>query len=130
MAIAVRLTIVGRPIGRKEPNFRRSGKPYPNAAWQNWKETANDQARLQVNTMPAEVKNVLPWCGPVELQTEHFVAKRRGNVPDATNLLKGIEDILQGILYENDTQVAFNSSLRVVVGSAGEEKTVIRATLL
>lgn len=55
-----------------------------------------------------------PYAGPVEVRvTARF---RKGPIGDCTNLLKSIEDALQGVVFLNDRQVVRNSCERSLAG--------------
>jgi Holliday junction resolvase RusA-like endonuclease len=59
-----------------------------------------------------------PYAGAVRLSAE-FTVRPRGRPGDLTNLQKGCEDALQGIVIVNDTQVVGWSSTRRIGADEG-----------
>lgn len=69
----------------------------------------------------------LLWDGPVCLGIVSLVA-RKDRTPDVDNLVKGIMDALQGVIYLNDSQVQCVTSRRIdYAGSPGHYRISARA---
>jgi Holliday junction resolvase RusA-like endonuclease len=64
-----------------------------------------------------------PYGGPVEVMVMAQFAK--GPLPDATNVLKAVEDAIQGVVIVNDSQVVRNSCGRTK-GEWDEVVVVVR----
>jgi len=86
---------VGRGHGYKDPRLE---------AW---------QAEVAMKTGVAR-RVRQPYEGPVEVNVVARFAK--GPIPDTTNVMKGIEDAMQGVVYANDRQVIRNACERTQTG--------------
>lgn len=93
--------IAERAVPWKAPTVTRSGVSFKDKRLLAWQDTVKRHAALS-----GKAWNV-PYKGPVEVSVDIRFAK--GPMGDATNLLKAIEDSLQGVVFANDRQVGHNS---------------------
>lgn len=95
----VKLRFSGNPIPKRRPRY--DGEHfYTPPATAEWEETVGWQARDQFNHRPL--------LGPLGISFAFFREDRRE--VDLDNLEKAMLDALQGILYENDSQIKKKSS--------------------
>ena len=98
----------GRPDDTRQPAFEFCvpGRPVSAQAenrilLQNWKAKVNAAART---SWPANRQTL---SGDVELRVTHYSERR---IADRDNLLKPIQDALQGLVYGNDRQIKDSTS--------------------
>ncbi len=72
-----------------------------------WQDFINIKARIWKTQSTA-------YAGPVEISVVSRFSK--GPLPDATNILKAVEDSLQGVVIVDDRQVVRNSCERTQAG--------------
>ncbi len=84
-----------------------------------WQATVAQYARLKWG-------NRKPYGGPVAIWCYFEFAK--GPIPDATNLLKAVEDSLQGIVIVNDRQVERNTVERLTTTDVDMTTIAVRST--
>lgn len=110
-------TVPGRAVPWKSPTLSRTGgvartRDYLN--YESWKATVAGAARLAMGRKR-------PYGGPVRLEVA-FYLQHRGSTPDTSNLVKGFEDSLQAIVYQDDCQVVAIQSERILTST--EEQRV------
>lgn len=109
------LRIYANPVAQARPRFARTGnfvKTYDPAKSVNWKRMVNAEAQRRVREtgfkmFPAGVPLVAsfefifqrPPSVPFKKRPYHTVK------PDFSNLLKGCEDALSGVVYHDDAQL-------------------------
>ena len=103
-----RFRIYGTVRGQGRPRFRKFGKAYKDAKDRKWENAIKD-AYINSNgvhfgskplIIAAFIRRKMPDSRPKYRESEMDTFK-----PDADNILKGIEDALNGIAYEDDKQV-------------------------
>jgi len=109
----IAIYIPGEPIGKGRPRLGK-GHTYTPEKTRTWEEMAALEARRQYQGEPLE--------GPVHMDVEavfaipkYWPTWRRQEAeddmvmhivrPDASNVLKAVEDALQGILFRDDSQI-------------------------
>lgn len=133
----IEIIIPGPPRGKGRPKFTKTGHAYTpekTAAYENLVRLAYQQA----------MGDMEPFTGPVKLTVKAYmpipasVSKKRGvemrgqphpKKPDTTNVVKAIEDGLNGVAYKDDAQIwsltaikTYGVSPRLVVEIEGEMK--------
>lgn len=103
-AVLLQCEIAARPVPWKAPMVGRYGavKDARLVAW---------QTRVAIVAQLAYTART-PYRGPVEVAVWATIAK--GPLMDATNLMKAIEDSLEGIVIVNDRQVIRNRCERAI----------------
>jgi hypothetical protein len=86
----VEFIVVGTPVSHQAR--RRE-------ALRSWMATVEEKARLALAAGPDPVGE------PVEVLVVYYHDEGAANLPDEDNLLKPIQDAMQGIVYADDTQV-------------------------
>lgn len=112
--MVISLTIPGHPVGKQRARVCRTGHAYTPA------KTVNYEALVK-QTFAAKYPDFVPMPGPVRMTLSIFIAesketqrKLRQGIqvyptikPDASNVLKIIEDALNGLAYVDDKQVVW-----------------------
>jgi Holliday junction resolvase RusA-like endonuclease len=110
----ITIEIPGEPIGKGRPRFG-NGRTYSPEKTQRWEQAAAWEARRQYDGEPMEgpllVTVVAKFAIPKSWPKWRQEAAERGLVmhavkPDASNVLKAVEDALQGVVYRDDSQIA------------------------
>lgn len=63
--------------------------------------------------------------GDVRVSMRFYIARTRGSLPDLNNLVKLAEDALNGIVWQDDIQVAQYGEMERIVCSRAEQRTEI-----
>lgn len=117
----IELRIEGRPIPWKAPEFGRTprGKriAFSVPAYDAWKQTCHWQAR-------AQMAGIKPLAVPCELTAEFHLIRKPGPLPDLTNLVKALEDAIQGVAVTNDRLIVAHQTQRLVVPAGGWEGVI------
>ncbi len=104
-------TVYGSPVAQGRPRFARAGnfvRAYDPAKSKGWKQDVKAQVLSALGGVP-EIHE-----GPLELQVVFHLPRPKSlpkkvihhvKKPDCTNLVKGIEDGLNGILWRDDSQL-------------------------
>lgn len=115
-------------MGWKAPLRGRGKNMYPHPAYEAWKETARVLAKIECSTkgipcMPGPIIADFTFCfhSSSHGDGEHHLIK-----PDRSNCLKATEDILEGLLYFNDSQIWTGTTTKIWVKSAEKEGIIIR----
>ena len=128
----MKVEIPGEPVAQGRPRFARVGKgvrAYDPPKSRNWKATAQEHMRLAAELPDGAVA----FIGPVAVNiTAMFTCpqgdfrKRRplprrwhSKRPDAENITKAVLDAATGILWLDDSQVAW-LKVRKIIGRQGE----------
>lgn len=91
--------VAGRPVPWSAPHTTRTGHAYKGKRLVAWQKLVKDSAAVAMRGRP-------PHAGPVEIElTFHMAPSRNGSCGDLSNLVKGTEDALQGVVIVNDRQV-------------------------
>lgn len=94
----ITFTVPGVPVAKARPRLGK-GRVYTP------KRTKDYEARVRLIAFAARVKSKQRvWTGPVGMSVV-FRVKNPTARPDLTNLLKGIEDACNGIIYVDDSQI-------------------------
>ena len=114
----VKFTILGEPMGKERPRFRRVGKyvqTYTPAKTKNYETKVRDsyyqdnmKSRHLTGAIEAEIHGIFPI--PVSVSKKLRAKMESGEEPytkkvDADNLAKIVLDALNGVAYEDDKQV-------------------------
>jgi Holliday junction resolvase RusA-like endonuclease len=125
MRLITQFYIVGqKPVPWSVPKLGANRKAEANPKLIAWRDVVRQEAKKAMTGLPVET-------GPVRLETTFYTktppgkclgalcvqqvewderrgkyTKRGWNQADLTNLKKGIEDVLQGVVYGDDVQVA------------------------
>lgn len=100
--------VYGTVRGQGRPRFQKFGKAYKDPKDRKWEKAIKD-AYINSNgvhfgskplIIAALIHRAMPQSRPKYRESEMDVFK-----PDADNILKGIEDALNGIAYEDDKQI-------------------------
>jgi Holliday junction resolvase RusA-like endonuclease len=91
--------VAARPIPWKAATVLKAGGAFKDKKLVAWQRAVATCGRMAM--MGRE-----PFAGPVEIDvTFHLSPSKNGSVPDTTNLVKALEDSLQGVVIVNDRQV-------------------------
>lgn len=108
----VTITIPGKAVAQERPRFRRSGKPYYSDKFYEWQEHVRSVVKANMYT-----RDIPPFdqgqplcleCAFYFIRPKSVSKKNRLHPtvrPDSSNLLKVIEDSLNGILWYDDAQI-------------------------
>lgn len=114
----VKFTILGEPMGKERPRFRRVGnyvQTYTPAKTKNYETKVRDSyyrenmnTRHMTGAIEAEIYGVFPI--PVSVSKKVRAKMESGEEPytkkvDADNLAKIVLDALNGVAYEDDKQI-------------------------
>ncbi len=109
----IRLRIEGRPVPWKAPKIGRSrhGRTvaFRDPLYESWHQSVALQASVQC-------AGLAPLAVPCRLEATFFLRRKSGAAPDLTNLVKALEDSLQGFAVENDRLIGEHRTSRVFVG--------------
>ena len=124
------IQIPGEPVGKGRPRLGK-GHTYTPERTQRWEQAASWEARRQYQGKPLEGPVGLTVVAEFGIPSSWPKWKREqaedGMVahtikPDASNVLKAVEDALQGVLFRDDSQIAsvmidkwYGSEPRVIV---------------
>lgn len=115
----VKFTILGEPMGKERPRFRRVGnyvQTYTPAKTKNYETKVRDsyyssnmETHHLTGAIEAEIYGVFPI--PVSVSKKLRAKMENGEEPytkkvDADNLAKIILDALNGVAYEDDKQIS------------------------
>lgn len=122
----VKFTILGEPMGKERPRFRRVGnyvQTYTPAKTKNYETKVRDSyyssnmnTRHLTGAIQAEIYGVFPI--PVSVSKKLRAKMESGEEPytkkvDADNLAKIVLDALNGVAYEDDKQITKLSVTKV-----------------
>jgi len=128
------LVIPGKPIAKARPRFYRKGK---HVGTYNCQQTEEGRFLLQVTQQFTGE----PIKGPVKLHLvfnmpipKSYTKKKRCEIetgamqhtkkPDLDNLLKFVKDCLNGVAWIDDSQVYFESAIKIYGGVSSTEITI------
>jgi len=99
------IIIYGQPIPKKRPRVtQRSGK-----VWTYTPQQSADYARsvknLARNAAFREHLTAIPKEAPVKLSIKFVVHGKSTSTPDIVNLAAQIADAVEGVFYDNDSQI-------------------------
>ena len=106
-------TVPGRPRGKERPRVGRNGKFYTPRTTREYEETVAWFAKTAYKEEPTK--------GPVRLDMTIRSSKSKA---DTSNILKAIEDGMNGIIYVDDRQIKEIHISRVEGDGEGVEVTV------
>jgi crossover junction endodeoxyribonuclease RusA len=98
------LTIPGNPIPKARPRVV-DGRAFTPSRTKEYEALVREYARVAWG-------NREPWAGPVALTMLFFRAT--AHRADLDNLVKAVTDALQGVVYDNDAQVAILHAERYI----------------
>lgn len=117
MGKAITFTVPGEPVGKARPRFvRATGRTYTPEKTVNYESLVRLCYRQQVSTEPFPAGIPLYMTVEVYQQIPKSVSKRKREAmigrkilptkkPDCSNILKSIEDALNGVAYADDSQI-------------------------
>ena len=102
MSISLRINL--EPIPKGRPRFTRSGHAFTPARTRKFEAEAKKQAKAQYKGKPLE--------GGISIDFEFIVTRPKrpkhdypSKVGDVSNLIKAVEDALNGVVFKDDSQV-------------------------
>lgn len=98
-ALIYKFTVFGPPVGKMRPRVTWRGTFTP-APTRKYERAVRNWARL-----------CLPWGWPLNRRYKLLVEYT--GKPDNDNVLKSVQDALQGVCYKNDNQVEISTSIRL-----------------
>ena len=111
--------VVGHPIGRQEPQKGSHGWYTPAKTKRYYEHIRNSFQQLY----PRLNDRTHRWY----LKLEIYVKGKQ--YPDCSNVLKAVEDSLQGLLWYNDKQVYYTSAIRFSVKDKKDECVIVYAEM-
>ena len=117
MGEAIRFTVPGEAVGKQRPRFvRATGRTYTPEKTVNFENLVKLCYRQQVTAKPFEAAKPLAMTVEVYQQIPKSASKRKREAmigkkilptkkPDCSNILKAIEDGLNGVAYADDSQI-------------------------
>lgn len=117
----VQITIPGRAVPWKAPEHGRTKDGHPISfspkAYKTWKEVVAAHARVAMAGQD-------PLEGYLQILVSVCMHKK-GQIPDLTNMVKGIEDGLQKVVYNNDQMISVQVNRRVFVPITEKERVEV-----
>ena len=113
MESIVVFTVPGRPRGKERPRMGRNGKFYTPRQTREYEETVAWFARAAYKEDPTKL--------PVRLDLTIRSSKCKA---DTSNILKSIEDGMNGIVYADDNQIKEIHIIRTEADGEGVDVTV------
>lgn len=110
----VSFTIEGHPVGKQRPRVAK-GHAYTPKKTRDYEELVAQCAALAMGATET-------FSGEVVLSLRAFVA---GRAPDLDNIMKSVADGMNGIVYEDDHQIASAFLSRCKVPKAQERVEVV-----
>jgi Holliday junction resolvase RusA-like endonuclease len=114
----ISFTIPGAPVGKGRPRFARRGRftavytPEKTASFENLVKLKAEEAMQGSSPIAGAVSVELTLCVPIPAS---FSKKKRAAAlndeifpttkPDCSNVQKGVEDAMNGIVYNDDKQI-------------------------
>lgn len=120
----IEFTIPGHPVGRQEP--QKSGAGH----WFTPKKTKDYYEWTRLAFIAQYPK------GKIKCDSKHHWSIRvliyvcGKKYADNSNVRKGVEDALQGFIWENDKQIIAGSDERIFVSDKNKERVVVYAQQL
>ena len=133
----ISITIPGKPVPKARPFVRKDGRVFTP------KETAVFEQAVRLHAM-ATMKGHKILTGPIRLSVTAFFsipkswtlsqkakamsgALRHTKRPDLSNIIKSVEDALNGIVYADDAQIDRYGESRKAFSSIPRTETVVEA---
>jgi crossover junction endodeoxyribonuclease RusA len=113
MCCIVAFTVPGRPRGKERPRMGRNGRFYTPKATREYEGYVAWYARMAYKSEPTEQ--------PVRLDLTIRSSKSKA---DTSNILKAIEDGMNGIIYVDDKQIEEIHISRIKEGNEGVDVAV------
>ena len=111
----VSFTVEGNPIPKGRPRVTRKGHAYTPRRTREWEECVGWQARMAWEGPPV--------TGPLKL-TMHFYRATAHRV-DVDNMVKAVKDALNGIVYEDDSQVMVLTATKAIDRAAPRVTVIV-----
>lgn len=109
----IQFTIPGAPVPKARARVGKFGAYTP-------KRTKDYEAKVKALALVARQKaRQRVWTGPVGMRVVFYMRDAMAKI-DLTNLLKGVEDACNGIIYADDSQIVALSAEKVMVNEGGE----------
>jgi Holliday junction resolvase RusA-like endonuclease len=115
MTMIVTFTVFGEPVPKARPRFTRQGRAYTPTKTRDYEKVVADAARQAMGSSEALETPVSLFIHVTFAVPQSYSKKRREaclngferhtKKPDCTNLAKGIEDAMNGIVYRDDSQI-------------------------
>lgn len=117
----MRYIIPGNPVALQRPRFNQGQK----RPWDPQKKIKEQFAFI----IRAQNKISLMYQGPLEIDITFFMGHKKKNgyhssVPDLDNMIKFLQDVAQGILFENDSLIASIKARKVYDENPRTEFTI------
>ena len=133
----ITIEIKGKPIPQARPRFKRSGKTY---------NPQSEQAKDFATKVLAQYKDD-PIDGPIWLRVMFFMLRPKNHYksripgadrirpgaplwhakkPDISNLVKFVEDSLNGVLWEDDSQIIHIEASKSFANAPEDVRTIIK----
>lgn len=123
MTFMVNFTIEGEPVPKGRPRFTRQGRTYTPKKTKDYESIVADAAKRAMGAsepLETAVKAYIhvTYTVPASYPKKRTAAcldgeEKHTKKPDLTNLVKAIEDGMNGVVYRDDSQITYLSATKV-----------------
>ena len=111
----IEFVVPGVPVPKGRPRFGKDGRAHTP------KRTRDFEAKV-ATTFKLLHPHHRPWTGEVRMSVTAYGAH---HAADASNILKAVEDALNGVAYKDDVQVARTVAEKHPAGASGPRTIVV-----